>query len=100
MTAADHKLNRNQERKCHLGKDQPDCQKQDRGGDYSNLFSTGRSQLESCAQFWTLHLKENIRTVERIYKKSIQIGCLEEWLKGLTLFTQGVMEVHVTAIFR
>lgn len=64
---------------------------QDRGGDYSNLSSTGRSQLESYAQFWTLHLKENTERVETIHKKSIQIGCLEEWVKEAALFTQGVM---------
>lgn len=61
MTAADHKLNRSQERKCHLGKYQPDCQKQDRGGDYSNLFSTRRSQLETAEILvWDSTLKENI----------------------------------------
>lgn len=41
MTAADDKINKNPERKCNLEKDQSDCKKQDRVGDYSNLFSTG-----------------------------------------------------------
>lgn len=49
-------------------------------GDYSNLFNTGRSLLESCAQFWTLHLKENVKEG----RDNPQENCNNSFFRGIT----------------